>query len=110
MVRFYLGEEPILANVPDLVLRREEDRDYVLAHLEDLVVKEVHGAGGYGMLIGPGRDASTSSRTSAPIIATPGALHRAADARAVDLPDVGRAAGSRRGTSTCGPSCSRAAR
>ncbi len=53
MVRFYLGEEPLLANVPTYVLRRAEDRAYALAHLEELVVKEVHGAGGYGMLIGP---------------------------------------------------------
>jgi uncharacterized circularly permuted ATP-grasp superfamily protein len=53
MVRFYLGEEPLLANVRTWVLRREEDRAYVLAHLKELVVKEVHGAGGYGMLIGP---------------------------------------------------------
>ena len=53
MVRFYLDEEPLLANVPTWVLRRASDRAYVLAHLEDLVVKEVHGAGGYGMLIGP---------------------------------------------------------
>jgi uncharacterized circularly permuted ATP-grasp superfamily protein len=53
MVRFYLDEEPLLANVPTWVLRRDEDREYVLAHLHELVVKEVHGAGGYGMLIGP---------------------------------------------------------
>jgi uncharacterized circularly permuted ATP-grasp superfamily protein len=53
MIRFYLGEEPLLANVPTWILRREEDRAYALAHLDELVVKEVHGAGGYGMLIGP---------------------------------------------------------
>jgi len=53
MVRFYLDEEPLLANVPTWVLRREADREHVLAHLPELVVKEVHGAGGYGMLIGP---------------------------------------------------------
>jgi uncharacterized circularly permuted ATP-grasp superfamily protein len=53
MVRFYLEEEPLLSNVPTWVLRRPDDRAYVLAHLEELVVKEVHGAGGYGMLIGP---------------------------------------------------------
>jgi uncharacterized circularly permuted ATP-grasp superfamily protein len=53
MVRFYLGEEPLLANVPTWVLRRPDDLAYVLAHLPELVVKEVHGAGGYGMLIGP---------------------------------------------------------
>jgi uncharacterized circularly permuted ATP-grasp superfamily protein len=53
MVRFYLGEEPLLANVPTYVLRRPDDLAYTLANLEKLVVKEVHGAGGYGMLIGP---------------------------------------------------------
>ncbi len=53
MIRFYLGEEPVIANVPTFILRREEDRAHALAHLEELVVKEVHGAGGYGMLIGP---------------------------------------------------------
>jgi uncharacterized circularly permuted ATP-grasp superfamily protein len=53
MVRFYLGEEPMLSNVPTFVLRRKEDLEYTLAHLSELVVKEVHGAGGYGMLIGP---------------------------------------------------------
>lgn len=53
MVRFYLGEEPLLSNVPTFVLRRKEDLEYTLAHLSELVVKEVHGAGGYGMLVGP---------------------------------------------------------
>jgi len=53
MVRFYLSEEPMLANVETYVLRRPEDLAYTLDHLEDLVVKEVHGAGGYGMLVGP---------------------------------------------------------
>ena len=57
MIRFYLGEEPKIANVPTWTTRRREDLEYVLAHLAELVVKEVHGAGGYGMLIGP-----TSSR------------------------------------------------
>jgi uncharacterized circularly permuted ATP-grasp superfamily protein len=53
MIRFFLGEEPLLANVPTYVLRRKEDLAYALEHLAELVVKEVHGAGGYGMLIGP---------------------------------------------------------
>ncbi len=52
-VRFYLGEEPILKNVPTWRCREKEDLSYVLAHLDELVVKEVHGSGGYGMLIGP---------------------------------------------------------
>lgn len=53
MIEFYLGEQPILKNVPTRVCRDPEDLAYVLAHLKDLVVKEVHGAGGYGMLVGP---------------------------------------------------------
>ncbi|NBT35202.1 MAG: circularly permuted type 2 ATP-grasp protein [Betaproteobacteria bacterium] len=53
MIRFYLSEEPILSNVPTWVCRRPDHLSYVLANLEELVVKETHGAGGYGMLIGP---------------------------------------------------------
>ncbi len=53
MIRFYLGEEPILKNVPTYVLRKKEDCAYVLDHLEELVVKEAQGSGGYGMLVGP---------------------------------------------------------
>lgn len=53
MIRFYLDEEPILPNVPTYVCQREEDRKYVLAHLDELVVKAANEAGGYGMLIGP---------------------------------------------------------
>jgi uncharacterized circularly permuted ATP-grasp superfamily protein len=53
MIRFYLGEEPLLNNVPTYQLRNREDLEYTLAHLPELVVKEVHGSGGYGMLIGP---------------------------------------------------------
>jgi len=53
MIRFYLNEEPILNNVPTWQCRKPEDLAYTLEHLDELVVKEVHGAGGYGMLIGP---------------------------------------------------------
>jgi uncharacterized circularly permuted ATP-grasp superfamily protein len=53
MIRFYLGEEPILKNVPTFLLRHREERAYVLAHLNELIVKEIHGSGGYGMLVGP---------------------------------------------------------
>jgi uncharacterized circularly permuted ATP-grasp superfamily protein len=58
MIEFYLGEKPILSNVPTFMGRDPDDLKYILAHLKDLVVKEVHGAGGYGMLVGP---ASTSA-------------------------------------------------
>jgi uncharacterized circularly permuted ATP-grasp superfamily protein len=53
MIEFYLGEKPILSNVPTFQCRKPEDLKYTLAHLDELVVKEVHGAGGYGMLVGP---------------------------------------------------------
>lgn len=53
MIRFYLGEEPILSNVPTFRLSRPDDLCYVLANLPELVVKEVQGSGGYGMLVGP---------------------------------------------------------
>lgn len=53
MIRFYLGEEPVLRNVPTWQCRLEQDLKYVLDNLEQLVVKEAQGAGGYGMLIGP---------------------------------------------------------
>ena len=53
MIRFYLAEEPILANVPTFKCRDPLDLSYVLANMASLVVKEVHGAGGYGMLVGP---------------------------------------------------------
>jgi len=53
MIEFYLGEKPILHNVPTYLCRDPKDLQYVLDHLGELVVKEVHGAGGYGMLVGP---------------------------------------------------------
>ncbi|MCC9621310.1 circularly permuted type 2 ATP-grasp protein [Thalassospira sp. MA62] len=53
MIRFYLGQEPILNNVPTYKCANPDDLKYVLEHLGELVVKEVHGSGGYGMLVGP---------------------------------------------------------
>jgi uncharacterized circularly permuted ATP-grasp superfamily protein/transglutaminase-like putative cysteine protease len=53
MIEFYLGEKPLLANVPTYLCRQVPDLQYVNDHLHELVVKEVHGAGGYGMLVGP---------------------------------------------------------
>ena len=53
MIRYYLDEEPILPNVPTYLCAFEDDRRYVLDHLEELVVKTVDESGGYGMLIGP---------------------------------------------------------
>jgi uncharacterized circularly permuted ATP-grasp superfamily protein len=57
VIEFYTGEKPLLRNVPTWRCGEAADLAYVLDHLPDLVVKEVHGSGGYGMLVGP-----TSSR------------------------------------------------
>jgi uncharacterized circularly permuted ATP-grasp superfamily protein len=53
IIRFYLGEQPILQNVPTWRCDRADDRAYVLERLHELVVKETQGSGGYGMLVGP---------------------------------------------------------
>jgi uncharacterized circularly permuted ATP-grasp superfamily protein len=53
MIRFYLGEEPLIGNVPTFLCERTEDRKHVLANLDKLVVKLTKGSGGYGMLVGP---------------------------------------------------------
>jgi uncharacterized circularly permuted ATP-grasp superfamily protein len=53
IIQFYTGRAPILQNVPTYNCRKPDDYAYVLEHLPELVVKEVHGSGGYGMLVGP---------------------------------------------------------
>jgi uncharacterized circularly permuted ATP-grasp superfamily protein len=72
MVRFYLGEEPILSNVPTYKASIAADRKYILAHLAELVVKEVHGSGGYGMLVGPAAGKAQIEAFRARIAADPG--------------------------------------
>src|SRR5271155_4421300 len=71
MIRFYLGQSPMIGNVHTWMLRRPEDLKYVLDHLPELVVKEVHGAGGYGMLIGPAATKAEIDVFRKQIIATP---------------------------------------
>ena len=58
MIRFYLDEEPILQNVPTFQCRKPDELSHVLANLEQLVVKETQGSGGYGMLVGPASTAA----------------------------------------------------
>jgi uncharacterized circularly permuted ATP-grasp superfamily protein len=53
IIEFYMGRPPILKNVPTYNCRKPDELKYVLEHLAELVVKEVHGSGGYGMLVGP---------------------------------------------------------
>ena len=72
MIEFYLGEKPILNNVPTYLCREADDFRYVLDHLSELVVKEVHGAGGYGMLVGPAASKDEIARFREHLIANPG--------------------------------------
>ena len=71
MIEFYLGEKPILQNVPTWLCREKDDLAHVLAHLPELVVKEVHGAGGYGMLVGPASTKAEIEEFRAHLLANP---------------------------------------
>ena len=71
MIKFYLDEDPILNNVPTYQCRKPADLSYVLANMKDLVVKEVHGAGGYGMLVGPAATAKEVEDFAAVVKANP---------------------------------------
>jgi uncharacterized circularly permuted ATP-grasp superfamily protein len=71
LIEYYLGEKPILKNVPTWQLRKKEDLHYVLEHLQELVIKEVHGSGGYGMLVGPASTMAQRAEFRERILANP---------------------------------------
>jgi uncharacterized circularly permuted ATP-grasp superfamily protein len=71
IIKFYLGEDPILPNIPTYLLARRDDFNYVLEHLPELVVKAVGESGGYGMLIGPHSTAEQRDEFRRRIIANP---------------------------------------
>jgi len=71
MIRFYLGEEPLLGNVHTWRCAEKDDLAYVLEHLPELVIKETRGSGGYGMLVGPCSTREECARFAAKIRATP---------------------------------------
>lgn len=71
IVRFYLGEEPLLNNVPTWRCREPDALKYVLEHLPELVVKMVSGSGGYGMLVGPTSTKEEIEAYRAKVIADP---------------------------------------
>ncbi len=71
LIRYFLGEEPLLEQVPTYLLEREAERDHVLANLDRLVVKAVDGAGGYGMLIGPHATPGERSAFAKRVMANP---------------------------------------
>ena len=70
MIRFYLGEEPILLNVQTWLCEKPDELQHVLANLSELVVKEVQGSGGYGMLVGPTATQADSDSTKITPMAT----------------------------------------
>jgi uncharacterized circularly permuted ATP-grasp superfamily protein len=71
MIRFYLGEEPLLHNVPTWQCKRPEDLEHVLENMRELVVKEVQSSGGYGMLVGPAASAAQIEAFRARVRANP---------------------------------------
>ncbi|MGE0855450.1 MAG: circularly permuted type 2 ATP-grasp protein [Hyphomicrobiaceae bacterium] len=71
IVEFYMGRPAILKNVPTYNCRKADDLAYVLDKMADLVVKEVHGSGGYGMLVGPASTAEEIERFRAKVKARP---------------------------------------
>ena len=73
MIRFYLGEEPILNNVPTYDCSKPDELTYVLERLPELVVKQTHGSGGYGMLVGPTASKAELADFTAKLKAKPGA-------------------------------------
>lgn len=71
MIKYYLGEEPVIPNVPTYLCWRDEDRRFVLDHLDSLVVKAANTSGGYGMLVGPHATADERREFAARIEAAP---------------------------------------
>jgi uncharacterized circularly permuted ATP-grasp superfamily protein len=71
MIRYYLGEDPIVPNVPTYLCWRDRDREYVLDHLAELVVKPANESGGYGMMVGPHASAETHEDFRKRILANP---------------------------------------
>jgi uncharacterized circularly permuted ATP-grasp superfamily protein len=71
MIRFYLNQEPLVENVPSYLCSVKADREYVLAHLAELVVKPANESGGYGLMIGPCASAEEIEAFRALIIENP---------------------------------------
>ncbi len=86
IIEFYLGEKPLLQNVPTWRCRETDSLAYVQEHLSELVVKEVNGSGGYGMLVGPHATSRTDRHLQPEARRRSRQFHRAADVGAVDLP------------------------
>ena len=90
MIEYYLGEEPILANVETYRLEDAEVCEWALDRLDQLVFKPVDGSGGYGLVIGPAAPRRALAELRAKVLERPARLDRAGAGRAVDLADVRR--------------------
>ncbi|HVU08513.1 MAG TPA: circularly permuted type 2 ATP-grasp protein [Verrucomicrobiae bacterium] len=71
MIKYYLDQEPILPNVPTYLANEEKDKNYILEHLPELVVKAANESGGYGMLMGPKASKAEIKKFRRQIIAEP---------------------------------------
>ena len=87
MIRYYLGEEPLLSNVPTYLLADPEQREHVLERLGELVVKPTSESGGKGVFIGPLCDEAELARARGRDPRRPGALDRPGAGQPVDRPD-----------------------
>ena len=106
IIEFYTGEKPMLSQRADLaVLAMRTISAMCCDHLPELVVKEVHGSGGYGMLVGPTSSRAQIARVPREARSLAVELYCAADARSVDRADASRRTVSRRAMSIFGPSC-----
>ncbi len=108
IIRYYLGEDPLVASVETYLCLDDVHRSHVLANLDEMVVKPANESGGYGIFIGSFATEADKAEIVAACRGQPPRLHRPADPPAVDRPHPATVAASRRATSTSGRSSCRA--
>ncbi len=106
IIKYYLDQDPMIANVPTYRCLYPDEREYVLANLAELVVKPANESGGYGMLMGPAFDQGRARQVRRADPQEPPQLHRPADAQPFHRAHRGGQDGWNRGTWTCGRSSS----
>ena len=104
IVEFYTGRKAILDNIQTWRCSEPDSLKYVLEHLDELVVKEVHGSGGYGMLVGPAASKKECEAFAKKLAADPATTSRSRRSRFRPARSSPKPAW-RRAMSTCGPSC-----
>jgi uncharacterized circularly permuted ATP-grasp superfamily protein len=107
MIEYYLGQKPILPNVPTYLASEEKDLKFILGHLPELVVKAANESGGYGMLMGPSASKEEIEKFRELIIADP-RNYIAQPVISLSARPPGARARWRAATSTCGPTSSMA--